>query len=55
MSTPAEGSSISLHLRATKKILQDVAFATKYVQSDEIRPVRGLKFNLQDRGDPRQG
>jgi len=44
MSTSAEGSSISRHLRATKKILQDVAFDTKYVHGGEIRHIRGLRY-----------
>ena len=40
--TAGRGSSISQHLRATKKILQGVVFNAEYVLSVEMRRVRGL-------------
>jgi hypothetical protein len=44
--TSRQGSSILQHLRATKKVLQDVTFDARYVWNGEMRCAGGLRFGL---------
>ena len=42
--TAGQGSSVSQHLRATKKILQGVIFDAGYASGSRIRSVEGLRL-----------